>query len=405
MNAYRYKAQSPDGKVVRGVVEAYDEYEAVAQIKRECPIVLSIKEVQQTERKSFDLNEPLWVSEKVLSLVASQFAILLRAGLPIAKTVSVIAQQTTDKLMKKILTEVAQDVNEGYPLSRSLESRGKKIPLTFIETVRAGERSGSLESSFQRLADYYEKSYKLKGKVRSAMIYPAAVLALAVVVVIIVVNVCVPVVSDVIATSGGELPILTKMLLGMYDFFQHWWLAVIAVIAALIIAIRFYGNTEAGRLKLAEIALKLPVLGHINTMNAASQFAGSMATLVTAGLPTGEALSITGRVMDNHAVGTFVGKCAVGIEEGKRLGEVLRGGSYLPELLVEMAAVGEESGSLEETLATIGAYYDSEVEQASAKALSMLEPIITVVLGLIIGFIVIAMYMPMFTMYDSVGYS
>lgn len=382
-------------------MEAYDEFEAVARIKESCLVVLKVEPVPERKRERIDLNEPLWVSDKVLSLTASQFAILLRAGMPMSRTVEVIAQQITDRLMKRILTETAKDVSAGYSLSHSLETRGKKIPLTFIETVRAGEESGTLEQSFEKLTAYYEKSHKIRSKVRGAMMYPIFLAILAVVVIAVVITVTVPVMADIIEGGGGELPLPTRMLLGMSAFFSKWWWLVLGLIAALVIGLKLYGRTEKGRTRFARIALRIPILGKINRMNAASQFANTMSTLLTAGLPITRALAITGKVMDNYAVGLSVSNCALGIEEGKRLGDVLRGNPMLPPLLTEMTAVGEESGSLEDTLDTIGAYFDSEVQQASAKALSMLEPIITVVLGLVIGFIVLALYLPMFTMYNS----
>ena len=234
------------------------------------------------------------------------------------------------------------------------------------------------------------------------MAYPALLAVLAVVVIAIVVNVTVPVVSEIILGSGGSLPWPTRVLLGMYDFFDKWWPLIIALIVGFAIFIRLWGKTENGRLKLAQNAMKLPVLGHINLMNAAAQFANTLSTLLSAGLTLTRALNITGKVMDNYAAGTSIASCTVGIEEGKRLGNVLSGNPYLPPLLTEMAAVGEESGALEETLSTIGEYFDGEVEQATNKALGMLEPIITVVMGVIIGFIVIALYMPMFSMYSSI---
>lgn len=403
MTAYKYKALSRDGSKVSGVVEAYDEFEAVAKIKADCSVVLKITPVAEKRRERIDLNEPMWVSDKVLSLTASQFAILLKAGMPTARTVEIIAQQTTDKLMKRILTEVAKDVAAGYSLSQSLETRGKKIPLTFIETVRAGEESGTLEESFARLVTYYEKSHKIRSKVRSAMMYPIFLSVLAVAVIIIIVKVTVPVVTSMIVGNGGKLPLPTRMLLGAYNFFGKWWWAFIGVIVAAVICIILYRKTENGRLRFAKLSMKLPVLGKISVLKSASQFAGTMATLLSAGLPITNALTITGKVLDNYAVGLTVGACTLGIEEGKRLGDVLRTNPYLPPLLTEMTAVGEESDALEGTLTTIGTYFDSEVEQASAKALSMLEPMITVVMGVVIGFIVIALYLPMFTMYSSIG--
>lgn len=401
MTAYKYKALSRDGSKVSGVVEAYDEFEAVAKIKADCSVVLKITPVAEKRRERIDLNEPMWVSDKVLSLTASQFAILLKAGMPTARTVEIIAQQTTDKLMKRILTEVAKDVAAGYSLSQSLETRGKKIPLTFIETVRAGEESGTLEESFTKLVGYYEKSHKIRSKVRGAMMYPMFLSILAVAVIVIIVKVTVPVVVDMIVGNGGQLPLPTRILLGAYDFFSKWGLLFLGAVAAIVISCILYGKTENGRLRYARLSMKLPVLGKISVLKSASQFAGTMATLLSAGLPVTRALTITGKVMDNYAVGLTVSGATLGIEEGKRLGDVLHANPYLPPLLTEMTAVGEESGALEGTLTTIGAYFDSEVEQASTKALSMLEPLITMIMGVVVGFIVIALYLPMFTMYNS----
>ncbi len=402
MTAYRYKALSRDGSKVSGVVDAYNEFEAVAQIKAECSVVLKIAPVTEKRREPVDLNEPLWVSDKTLSLTASQFAILLRAGIPAARTVEIIAQQTSDRLMKRILSLAARDVATGYSLSRSLERHGRKIPLTFIETVRAGEESGTLERSFEKLAEYCKKSHAVRSKVRGAMLYPAFLSVLAVLVIIIVVKITVPTVADLILSAGGALPLPTRLLLGLYDFFARWWAPLLGVLAAAVFAFLLYRGSETGRLNCARLGTKLPVLGKIALLKSASQFASAMATLLSAGLPVTRAVSITGKVMDNYAVGLTVSGCTVGLEEGRRLGDVLKDNPYLPPLLIEMTAVGEESGSLEDTLATIGAYYDNEVEQASARALSMLEPAVTVVMGLVIGFIVIALYMPMFTMYGAI---
>ena len=401
MNAYKYKAVSKDGETVTGVIEAYDEFEAVASIKETCTLVLKIDQVKTHKRERIDLNEPMWVSDKALALVSAQFAILLRSGLPAARTVEVVAQQTTDKLLKRILTQVAEDVSAGYPLSQSLENRGKKIPLTFIETVRAGEESGTLETSFDRLKVYYEKSDKIRAKVKAAMAYPIFLLILAFVVITLVVNITLPTIGGVILDSGGELPLPTRMLLGGYEFTKSYWWAILTVILLIAGAIILYKRTDKGRYNLAHLSTKLPILGKIAILKGSSQFANTLSTLLAAGLPLSKAIAITARILDNYAIGSTVGKCTLGLEEGKSLGTVLWGNPYLSPLLIEMAAVGEESGALEDTLGTIGLYFDAETERASAKALSMMEPIMTVILGGIIGFIVVALYMPMFTMYNG----
>lgn len=405
MKTFKYTASYPSGKTIKDTIDANTEFDAVARIKDMGGTLLTIEETKARSESALNksLNEPLSISEKQLSLVASQFAILIRAGIQMARAVQIVAEQTSDKYLKKVFTEVAGDVAAGFPLAQSLETRSSKFPAAFIENIRAGEESASLEYSFDKLKTYYEKSYKLKAKVKSAMTYPIMLLILAVVVIAVVVNVTVPVMADMITSGGGELPGPTKILLAAYDFTQKWWPIILGLVVFLVIAYKVYDSTEDGHFKLAELQLKLPLLGNIALMNNASQFANTMATLLSSGMPLTRALAATGRVIDNYAAAKTVTRAVRGIEEGRRLGGVMRGNEYFPKLLVEMTDVGEEAGTLPETLQTIGNYFDSEAEQASTKALSMMEPIITVVLGAVIGFIVIALYMPMFSMYNSIG--
>lgn len=404
MNTYKYRARGVDsGKSVSGVIEAYSEFEAVAQIKAQDMIVEKITLMTQKQGVHVDLNEPLWVSDKVLALTASQFAIMLRAGLPMGKVVSLIAEQTSDKLMKKILTACAADVSAGYSLAQSLEKNGKKIPAAFIETVRAGEESGSLEICFTRLKDYYDKAHKLKRKVKSALTYPIILIILAFVVVGIVMVVLVPSMIGMFENAGEDLPLPTLILMAVSDFFVAWWPVLIGALAAILIGIKLYGKTPSGALNMGKLKLKLPVIGKIGIMNAASQFANTLCVLLTAGLPINRVLAITSRVMDNPAVAKTLDESVADLEEGKRLAVALRDNPYLPPMLIEMVSVGEETGALEDTMNTIGTYYDEEAAAASEKALGMLEPMMTVFLGVFIGFIVIAIYMPMFTMETLIG--
>lgn len=404
MNTYKYKATPiGGGKSVTGVIEAYSEYEAVAQIKAQSLVVDKIAELTEKQGAHIDLNEPLWVSDKVLSLTASQFAIMLRAGLPMGKVVRLIAEQSSDKLMKKILTACAEDVAAGYSLAQSLEKNGKKIPTAFIETVRAGEESGALETCFTRLKTYYEKSNRVKRKVRSALTYPIILLIIAVVVVGIVMVVLVPTMIGMFENMGTELPLITRMLIAISNFFAKDWPYLIAGLAALIIGYKLYRKTPGGALTMGRVSLKIPVIGNIGTMNAASQFANTLSVLLSAGLPITQVISIIARIMDNAAIAKTLDETVVELESGKRLGKALENNPYLPPMLIEMVSVGEETGALEETMDTIGAYYDEEAEVASAKALGMLEPMMTIVLGVLVGFIVIAIYVPMFTMQSSIG--
>lgn len=401
MTTFQYKALSKDGAPVNGVIEAYDEFEAVAQIKQTCNVVIKVEPIKMQQNLLAAINEPLNFSIKSLGMVCQQFSILLRAGLPIVQTTKLIADQTTDRLLHKLLAQAADDVAAGSSLATSFENSGKKIPAVFIETVRAGEEAGTLEGSFERLAKYFEKSDTIKKKVKGAMMYPMLLMVMAVVVTGIVMVFVVPTLMDSMSAFGGYMPLPTQLLMGISDFLVAYWWAVLIFFVVLFGLFKLYGNTEQGKRQYSKIGLSIPLIGRINQMNAASQFANTMATLLAAGLPIINALRATGRVLDSYVIGLSVDAAIVGVEEGKRVGDILRTNPYLPSLLVEMTAVGEQSGALESTLETIGQFYDNESNDAANKVLSMLEPMITVILGIVIGFVVIALYLPMFTMYGG----
>ena len=241
----------------------------------------------------------------------------------------------------------------------------------------------------------------MRGKVKGAMIYPMFVLIVAIAVVIVLMVKVVPTFTAIFADYGAELPLPTKLLIGMSDFFRQYYLVMIGIGAALMLAYKLYNNTESGRINLAKLQLKLPVLGNIAVLNGASTFANTMAMMLGAGLSMTKSVTITGRVMPNYYVSQEVGKITAKLEEGHTLGRSLRDAGCLPDILVDMAAVGEDSGELTQTLTMTAEYYDSELEQATADALAKLEPTILVFLAGFAGFIVIAIYMAMFGMYAA----
>lgn len=404
MTTYKYRAKAEDGSTVNGVIEAYDEYEAIDQIRQTYPVVEKIAPIKKDRKFNINLNEPLWVSDKTLALTSNQFFIMLKAGLPMSRVIELIAGQTADKLMKRILLACAADVAAGYSLASSLEKNGKKIPAVFIETVRAGEESGTLETSFKSLENYYSRANKTKKKVKSALTYPIIVLILAVVVIAVVMVVLVPRMTETLQSFGTELPLVTRILIAISKFFSSSWYYLLIAIAVIGIALFSYGKTEKGKLVYSKIRMKLPVLGKIAKYNAAAQTANTLATLLAAGLPVTKALDIVSRVLDQRCVGEELNKAVVKLENGMSLGEALSDSKYLPPMLLEMISVGEASGSLEDTLQTIGLYYSEEATAASDAALALLEPTITIVLGVVVGFIVIGIYIPMFSM-SSGGYS
>ena len=405
MPTYKYSAVSRDGKKVSGVIEGFNELDAVAKIKDSYSIVLNISEVKEKGKAAQFLSLDIGgnkLNDKAFTLMCSQFSVILRAGIPIARTVELIAEKMTDKPLKRILEQVAKDVEAGRSLSVSFAERGRKmLPVTFLETIHAGEEAGTLDTAFDSVSKHYTKQSKMKGKVKGAMIYPAFVFVVAIIVVIVLMVKVVPTFTAIFDSYEAELPLPTQILIGMSNFFRKYVLVIVGVIAGVVLAFKLYGNTESGRMNLAKLQLKLPVLGNISILNGASQFANTMAMMLNAGLPMTKAVTITSRVLDNYFISQEVGKITGKLEEGHTLGRSLRDAACRPDILVDMTAVGEESGELASTLSMTADYYDTELEQATAEALAKLEPSILVFLAGFAGFIVIAIYMAMFGMYAA----
>lgn len=384
------------------MIEGFNELDAAERIKQTCDIVLKMTEVK--EGKEGILNRDIGgnrLDMKAFTIMCSQFAIILRAGIPIARTVHLIAEKTTDKNLRRILKQVAEDVEAGRSISASFEERGGKLlPATFVETIRAGEESGSIDSAFATMHQHLDKQSKMRSRVRGALSYPIFVLVIAVVVVIVLMVKVVPTFTSIFDSYGAELPGITKALIGISNFFSHNWMILLGIVIALVLFFKIYGNTEEGRLNLARIARKLPVLGNINELNSASQFANSMSTMLSAGLPLTRSISITSKVIDNYYVSQEIGKLSSRLEEGHSLGPSLRETGCMPDILVDMVAVGEETGEMQSTLETVASYYDAELETAVNAAIAKLEPTLLVFMAVVAGFIVIAIYMAIFSMYS-----
>ena len=403
MITYKYSAVSKDGMKVNGVIEGYNEMDAIDRIKADYDIVLKVTPME--EAKESILTRELGgtkLNNKEFTVMCSQFAIIIKSGIPIARAVTLVYEKTTDKALKKLLKKVSTDVEGGRSLAASFEENGAGLlPQTFIESIRAGEESGNLDTAFESMYEHFDKQTKIGAKVKGALMYPAFVLVLGIVVVIVMMVKVIPTFINIFDGLDAELPAITKSLIAVSTFFQHYWalLAVIAIVG--FIAYKVYGNTEEGRIKLAKNSLKLPVLGNIQQLNAASQFSNTLVTMIDAGLPLTKAVSITAKALDNYYISQEVGKMTGQIEEGHTLGDAMRDSGCMPDILTDMTAVGEESGELSETLSTIAAYYDSELATAISEALAKLEPTILVVIAAFAGYVVIAIYVAMFSMYGS----
>lgn len=405
MTTYRYKGMTSSGAEVEGLVEAFDKSDAVVKAKENCRVLVSVEPVsggKMNDILNADIGDLLSggkIKPKALTLLCSQLSIELRAGLPLVSALKLVAENEEDKKLKKILTEVADDVHAGNGLADAFATRGPGLPKTFIETVRAGEESGKLDETFARLQTYYEKSAAVGSKVASAMTYPIMLISVAVVVIAIIMVVAVPVFEKTFMDMGNDLPGPTKLLIAMSNFMVDNIILLIALAAAAALGIIFYGKTEAGSRLYARIALSFPGLGLVNKMNAASQFATTFSTMLASGLPLVSAARITANTSDNLLIQEDIEKAVQGVTEGNRLADGLKESQWFPQMLLEMVTVGEETGKLEDTLNVVSDYYTKEVDQAVKTAMDILNPIITIVLALMVVFILLSVYLPIFGMY------
>jgi type IV pilus assembly protein PilC len=401
---FNYTAISRDGAKVTGVVEAYDELDAASRIKESCDIIerlVPVKSGSNLLSMDFGANK---LNARAFTVMCSQFAIILDSGIPISRAVHLIAEKTVDKNLHRVMTQVATDVEGGRSLSASMADNGAKLfPENFIETIRAGEATGDLARSFKTMQEQFEKQYETKRKVKSAVSYPAFIFVLAIGVMIYLMVGIVPKFIDIFVDMGTDVPGMMKLLMGISSFFQHYTIVLIAAILGVIMMFKLYGATESGRLNLAKTALKMPVLGKIQELSSASQFAHTMANMMSAGITMDRSVSITARVIDNYWLRTQTDTLSRQLEEGKALGSSMRELTDYPDILVEMTAVGESSGEMEKTLKTIGKYYDNELDEAIRSAMAKLEPAILILTGGMVAFIVIAVYSSMFDIYGAIS--
>lgn len=402
MTTFKYRGLSPDGQKVSGVVKAYNEYEAVSQLRNTCSVITSISEVK--EEKNWNKNLGAFkISEKNLSMICSQFAIILSSGLPIVRCVEMVAEQAENKELRAMLKKVAEDVSGGYSLAQSFENNCKTLPVTFVETIRAGEESGTLETCFARLQTYFDKSSKTKAKVVSALTYPAMVIVVAIIVFIIVMVKAVPAFVSAFRDLGTDLPAITKGMIAVSDFMtQRWW--VLLLIALLItVAVLLLKRDPRGRAMLDKNKLTHSPFAKLHRMSAAAQFASTMATMVSAGLPIVRALDVTSSVITNGMVSEAIRSARQSVEQGKGLAESMAQSPYFPKLLTEMTGVGEQSGNMEQTLNVVSDYFNNEVSIATERLLSIMEPVITICLAVFTVILLLGVYLPMFSMYGSIG--
>lgn len=401
MPTYRYEALGGDGQRAEGVLEASDSAQAVSQIRQTYDVVLKLEEIAAPRTDPLEKFQKL--NLKVFSLMCKQFSIILKSGLPLVQTVDLVASQVSDKMLKKLLEEVSQDIANGWSLSYSFSQRGKnRLPVTFVETIRAGEESGDLVRAFERMSIYYDRMTKTRAKATSALIYPAFLTVVAVIVVTIIMTYAVPTFASTFDSMDIELPLATRIVIGVSNFFSRYIWLLLCLVAGILLLLRLYSHTAKGRVQMSRLHLGLPILGKLAVMTAASQFAHTMAAMLSAGMPILNALDTSSRSISNAHLSAQIQEVIPGVEGGRPLGECMRACKDLPPILVQMTAMGEATGSLESTLEIQAEYYDNEVDTLSARALALLEPIIICVMAFFVLVILLSIYLPMFSMYGSI---
>lgn len=400
MTTFKYRGLSPDGEKVSGAIKAYNEYEAVTRLRETCSVITHIEEVKEKKNLNPTFGATK-IKDKDLAIMCSQFSIILNSGMPIVRCVEMVAEQARTQELQKMLRKVAEDVSGGYPLAQSFQNNAKDLPVTFIETIRAGEASGTLETCFERLHVYYDKQSKVRGKVISTLTYPAIVIFVAIVVFIIIMVVAVPMFVQTFAELGTELPGITKAMIAVSNFMTHQWILLVMIIAGLILGLTAMRHTVKGKEMLDTFSLLRSPLKRLHSMSAMAQYSSTMSTMLAAGLPIIQSLEVTAKVIPNGLISASIHRVCKAVERGRGLAESMKEEDCFPHLLVEMSNVGEQSGNLEKTLDVVSDYYNNEVEQMTNRLLSALEPAITVGLAVITVVLLAGVYLPMFSMYGS----
>src|SRR5688572_1865042 len=389
------------GRQAKGEVDAESKQHVSDQLKQRGLIVLDIADKKSS--KEIKLPGADKVKLPDIAVMTRQLATMVSSGMTILKALYVLEQQTESKPLSETLTKVRKDVEAGLPLSDAMERHPKIFNGLFVAMTRAGETGGMLESSLLRVADQIEAEDSLRRQVKSAMVYPAVIMTFAGIVLVALMVFLVPVFEKIFADFGGELPLITKITVMISDFLTARWYIGIAGAVALVIAFKKWKGSEGGRKQWDAFRLKIPMkIGTIVQKVALARWSRTLSALTTAGVPLLQALDITGKTAGNWVIEKTMADVIENVKKGGTIAAPLKEAAVFPTMVTHMIGVGEETGALDTMLSKVADFYEDQVEAAVKSLTSILEPIMIVVVGAIVGFIVIAMYMPMFKVYDQI---
>ncbi|HEX2122077.1 MAG TPA: type II secretion system F family protein [Thermoanaerobaculia bacterium] len=400
MPTFEWKGTARNGQTQTGVLVADSKDAVINMMRRQQIVVTAVKE------KGKEIALPKFggkVPPQAIAVFTRQFSVMIDAGLPLVQCLEILGNQQDNKTFKRTLIQIRQDVESGGTLADSMRKHPKVFNDLYTNMVAAGEAGGILDTILQRLATYIEKAVKLNSQVKSAMIYPVAVISIAAIVVAVILWKVIPVFASLFASLGAELPMPTRIVIALSNFIADFWWLISILIVATIYGLRRYHQTYKGKRVLDGALLKFPVLGMLLRKIAVARFCRTLATLTSSGVPILDGLQITARTAGNSIVEDAIMATRKSVEEGKTISEPLGDTEVFPPMVVQMIAVGEQTGALDTMLTKIADFYEEEVDVAVAGLMKLLEPILIAFLGVAIGFIVIAMYMPMFTLIGQIG--
>jgi type IV pilus assembly protein PilC len=396
MPVYTYRGVNRAGSTVTGERSADSKAELAALLRREQINVNKLSE------KGKEFNIPTFgtgVNEKELAIFTRQFSVMIDAGLPLVQCLEILGGQQENKIFQKILNGVRASVEGGATLSASMKQYEKVFDPLYYNMVEAGETGGILDTILQRLATYIEKNVKLKRAVRSAMIYPVSVLTIAAGVVALLLWKVVPIFVTLFNGLDAELPLPTRIVIGMSNFVGSiYGLLIVVFIVGGIFALKFWYGTPQGRYTLDGLLLKLPVLGMVLRKIAVARFTRTLGTLISSGVPILEGLDITARTSGNAVVERAISQTRKAVEAGRSLVEPLKETDVFPGMVTQMIGVGEQTGAMDAMLQKIADFYEDEVDAAVKDLLTAIEPLMIVFLGVVVGGVVISMYLPLFSL-------
>jgi len=399
MPAFTYTARALNGDLRTATIDAPSRDEVVAQLRRQRLNVVKIDEASQAANKKKSAGK---ISMRDVVIFTRQFSTMINAGLPLVQALDILAKQSENKALKDVTRAVVFDVESGHTVADALKKHPKAFSDLYVNMVAAGEAGGILDTILMRLATFMEKNDALVRKVKGAMIYPGVISGVAAAAIIILLVFVIPTFEKMFASVGMALPLPTRVVIGMSRFLQGYWWAVIAAIVVAGWSLKKYYSTPDGKLAIDKMLLKMPVLGDVLRKSAVSRFTRTLGTLIGSGVSILDGLEITAKTAGNRVIQDAIMESRASIAGGETISAPLQKSAVFPPMVISMIAVGEQTGGLDEMLSKIADFYDEEVDAAVSGLLALMEPVMIVFLGVVVGGMVVAMYLPIFDMINAV---